>query len=147
MNENKIKLIAIVLLCTTITSGALAINYRYNYSKMRDDYQATLKDLENFTINVNIKIDYGNGTIKWYNNTRVQIGATLLDVTDSVFDIEYQTSDYGSFVTSINEIDQDSTHYWIWNYYEDGWNMGPVGADQYILHEGQIIGWSYTSFQ
>lgn len=147
MNESNVKLIALVLLCTTITSGVLAINYRYNYTKIRDDYETTLKELEDFTINVNIMIDYGNGTINWYNNTRVQIGANLLELTDSIFDIEYQTSEYGSFVTSVNTIEQDSTHYWIWNYYEDGWEMGPVGADQYILHEGHVIGWSYTSFQ
>lgn len=147
MNEGKIKLVALVFLCTTITSSALALNYHYNYTKVRDDYQATLKDLEDFTIRVNIMIDYGNGSINWHNNSRVQIGANLLDLTNSLFDIEYQTSDYGSFVTSINGVDQDSGHFWIWMFFEDGWEMGPVGADQYLLHEGYVIGWYYTSFQ
>lgn len=147
MNENTYRLIALALLCTTIASGALALNYNYKYNTLEKDYQTVLQELDDFTALVNIKVDYGNGTIAWYNNTRIQTGSSLLNATGLAANIEYQTSDFGSFITSVNGVQQDSTHFWIWNYYDGAWEMGPVGADQYSLHDGDVVGWTYTSFQ
>jgi hypothetical protein len=146
MNEKTYKLIAVVLLCTTIGAGALAINYNFQLKELEEDYQIVLKELEDFSALVNIMVDFGNGTVIWYNDTRIQTGASVLDATLIAVEADYQTSDFGSFVTSINGKEQDSTHFWIWSVYEDEWGMGPVGADQYNLHDGDIIGWTYTVF-
>jgi len=147
MNENTYKLLAVAFLCTTIAASALALNYNYKYTVLETDYQVVLGELADFTALVDIMIDYGNGTIVWYNETRIQTGADLMESTGLACDIEYQTSDFGSYITKINGVEQDSAHFWLWNYYEEGWQMGPVGADQYSLHDGDIVGWTYTSFQ
>jgi len=146
MNENTYKLIAAALLCTTIAAGALALNYNYQLSALEEDYQIVLSELEDFTAQVDIMIDYGNGTVQWYNDTRIQTGASVLDATVLACGAEYQTSDFGSFVTSVNSLEQDSTHFWMWSTYDDGWEVGMVGADQYNIYDGDIIGWTYTSF-
>ncbi len=147
MNENTYKLLAAAFLCTTIAASALALNYNYKYTTLEEDYQTVLGELEDFTALVDIMVDYGNGTIVWFNDTRIQTGENLLQATGLVCDIEYQTSDFGSFITSVNGLEQDATHFWIWNLYEDEWTMGPVGADQYSLHDGDVVGWTYTSYQ
>ena len=146
MNENTYKLMAVALLCTTIAAGALAVNYNYQLRALDEDYQAVIEELEDFTTQVDIMIDYGNGTVQWYNDTRIQTGASVLDATVLACDIEFQISDFGSFVTAINGVEQDASHFWIWSFYDDEWGMGPVGADQYNIHDGDIIGWTYTSF-
>ena len=147
MNENTYKLMAVALLCTTIAAGALAVNYNYQLRALDEDYQIVLEDLEDFTAQVDIMIDYGNETIVWYNDTRIQVGASVLDATIVACETEYQTSDFGSFVTTVNGLEQDASHFWIWSIHENEWTMGPVGADQYSIHDGDVIGWTYTSFQ
>ena len=146
MNENTYKLMAVALLCTTIAAGALAVNYNYQLRALDEDYQAVIEELEDFTAQVDIMIDYGNGTVQWYNDTRIQTSASVLDATVLACDVEYQTSDFGSFVTTVNGVEQDASHFWIWSFYDDGWEVGMVGADQYNIHDGDIIGWTYTSF-
>lgn len=147
MNENTYKLAAVAFLCTTIAAGALALNFNYQLSALQDDYQAVLDELEDLTVQVDIMIDYGDGEIAWFNDTRIPLGSNLLDATGIACEIEYQTSDFGSFITSINGVEQDASHFWLWSFYEDGWEMGPVGADQYTLHDGDVVGWTYTSFE
>lgn len=147
MNENLLKLIAVALLCTTIAAGAFAVNNYYKYTILEENYQKILIELDEFTALIDIMIDYSNGTIVWYNDTRIQIGASLLNATDIACNIEVQTSNFGSFVTSVNGVNQDGSHFWIWSVYEDEWSMGPVGADQFSLHDGDIVGWKYSSFQ
>ena len=147
MNDSTLKLIVAALLCTTIATGALAVNYNYKYNALEKDYQKVLVELEDFTALVDILIDYSNGTIVWYNDTRIQTGASLLDATDIACDIEVQISDFGVFITSVNGVKQDAINFWIWSIYEDEWSMGPVGADQFSLHDGDIVGWTFTSFK
>lgn len=147
MNENILKIVAAALLCTTIAAGGFALNYYYKNTVLESSYQKLLVELEEFTALVDIMIDYTNGTVIWYNETRIHIGASLLNATEIVCDIKVQSTNFGSFVTSVNGVSQDANHFWIWSIYEDEWSMGPVGADQYTLQDGDIVGWIYTSFQ
>ena len=64
MNENNYKLMAVVLLCSTIAAGALTVYYNYKLGSLGDDYNKMLEELENFTVQVNIMIDYGDGNIE-----------------------------------------------------------------------------------
>lgn len=147
MNENTYKLAAIVFLCTTIAAGALALNYQYQYTQLEKDYELLSGELSDYTLQVDLMIDYGNGTVEWYNDTRIQAGANLWDLTLETCDVEYEQYDFGPFITSINDIASDDSHYWSWYNVEDGdWAMGMVGADQYNLHDGYVVGWIYTGF-
>jgi len=147
IDENTYKLVAVILLCTSIASGALAVNYNYKLRQLDEGYQTTLEELEKFTVEVDLLIDYGNGSLVWYNDTRVKMGASLLNATVDTLAVDYQTLEYGAFVTSINGLEQDDSHFWVWSYYDGGWKTGSVGADQHVLHDGDIVGWTYTSFQ
>jgi Domain of unknown function (DUF4430) len=145
MNENTYKLISVALLCTTIAASAFAVYNNFQFNELEKDYAAVLSELEDFTAQVDLMIDYGNGTVTWYNDTRIQSGSSVLDATVVVCGAEYQTSDFGAFITSVNGVQPDSSHFWMWSTYEDGWEVGMVGADQYNIHDGDIIRWTYTS--
>ena len=146
MSEKNLKIAAAVLLCAAITAGAYALQYRHQAATLRLDYERTLKELEDFTALVNIKIDYGNETT-WYNDTRVSLGTSLLNATGKLVEVEAQESELGSFVTSLGGVVGDSSHYWMWSIYDGGWEMGPVGADQWTLHDGDVVAWTYTAFR
>jgi hypothetical protein len=97
-------------------------------------------------IHVNIIIDYGNQTIKWYNQTPASPGTTLFEVTRKIADIEYSywpTMEPGHIlVTSINNY---TAGYWIWYYWDETkseWVFGPVGCDAWILTDEGIYKWA-----
>jgi len=141
--------VAAALLCTTIAASYAAINYHSQVESYKKNYEALLEDLEGLTILVNIKIDYGNGTVAWYNETRVPLDSTLLTATQIVASVEYSTSEYGAFVNKINGVGEDPDTYWLWSYWDPdkrSWEFGPVGADQWVLHNGDTVSWTYTTF-
>lgn len=100
-------------------------------------------ELNSLTILVNLKLDYGNGTISWYNNTRVPVGTTLFNATDRIADVEYTVFEIGVFVDSINGVGDKPGRWWLWYYYDNEWKYGPVGSNQWILHDGDIVSWIY----
>jgi len=113
------------------------------------------KELEGFVgeisaIHVSLCIDYGNQTIKWYNNIASSFGATLFDLTRKVASVEYSywaTMEPGHIlVTSINNYAEG---YWLWYYWDDTkneWVFGPVGCDAWILKDNGIYKWICSSY-
>lgn len=141
--------IAGVLLCTTLAASLFAFNYYNQAEAYRRSYEALLKDLERFTILVNLKIDYGNGSLVWYNNTRLPLDSNLLNATKRVAEVEYIIGDYGAFVTRINKVGGEPNRFWLWFYFDPGkgeWIYGPVACDRWRLSNGSIVAWIYTSF-
>jgi len=141
--------VAATLLCTTIAASYAAINFYYQVRFYEKDYQVLLEDLEGLTILINMKIDYGNGTVVWYNDTRVPLSSTLLTATQILTSVDYSTSELGVFVNEINGVGEDPKTYWIWNYWDPdkgSWEFGPVGCDQWVLHDEDTLSWTYTTF-
>ncbi|MGD2201310.1 MAG: hypothetical protein PVJ38_06755 [Candidatus Bathyarchaeota archaeon] len=137
------------LLCTTIAASYLALNYRTENTRLKEDYQAVLEDVEELTVTVDMKLDYGNGTVQWYNATRVPLEADLLKATQLIAEIEYTTGDLGALVNEINGVEGDPNNFWIWHYYDEdtsSWEYGPTGCNAWILHDGDIVAWVYSSF-
>jgi hypothetical protein len=146
MNSSSFKWISAGLLCTTLVMGMTSLYLYTQIETLQAENQRTLNELDKFTMEVNIKIDYGNGSMRWYNNTRVNVGDRLLNATGDVVNVSSSQSSLGAFINSINNVGGDPNHWWIWWYYDNGWKQGPVGADQWILHEGDIVSWIYTGF-
>lgn len=151
MDETSYKWIAAGLLCTTIVAGAAALYYLNENQRLKASYEETIDELqsyvEEYTIQVDILIDYGNETTVWYNDTRVNIRGSLLNATSTVSSVEHSTSEWGVFVNAINGVGGEANKFWLWNYYEGGWQPGMVGADQWILQNGDIVSWIYISFE
>jgi hypothetical protein len=144
LNNQNLKLIALALLCTTIITGSYSIFLQSQINEIKDDNRKTLEELNKFTSKIDLMIDYGNGTQVWYNDTRIVPGESLLNITMEIAKVEFTMSEFGAFINSINGVEGTQNNFWIWNYYEDGWNMGMTGADKKYLHEGDIVSWEYT---
>ncbi len=146
MSESTYKWAAALLLCTTIASGAAALYLNNRLNALETDYDRTLSELEEFTATVDVKIDYGNGTVAWFNGTRIGAGESLLNATRRVAEIDYTMYEFGVFLNTVNGVGGDPDKYWLWSYIDDGWQSGMVGADQWRLHDGDTVAWTYTGF-
>lgn len=148
MNVNW-KWLSALLFCTSISVGGLSIYYYNQLESVSKNYETVLRDIEALTILVDIKLDYGNNTITWFNDTRMPLGSSLLNATKMIAKVDITETDFGVFIESINGVGGGNDKFWIWNYYDSilgEWAYGPVGADQWILHEKDKVSWSYTSF-
>lgn len=137
------------LLCTTLAASYMALNYQAQKARLQEDYEDLLQDVEDLTITINLKIDYGGGNVTWHNATRVPLDANLLTATRLLFDVDYTTSDFGAFVNEIDDVGGDADAYWLWHYLDEdtgNWEYGPSGADLWVLHNGDTVSWIYTTF-
>ena len=145
--------IAAGLLCTNIITGYLYLYEHHKYDKLQTEYIILEKavadaqgNLKGLTILINIKIEYGDSE-DWYNSTRIPINSNLLEATQFVVEVNYSQREYGAIVNSINKVGGDPNNFWAWKYYDnDNWQNGPIGADSWILHDGDIVSWVYTRF-
>ncbi|MEM1515707.1 MAG: DUF4430 domain-containing protein [Candidatus Bathyarchaeia archaeon] len=139
--------VSLGLLCLLIVAASLA-TYYYNESVyFKGLYEKASSDLKKMTMKVNICIDYGNGTVVWYNSTSVPRETNFLMATKIIAEVEgIEYPGMGTFVTSINGVKNEGGRYWMWYVWvpEKGdWELGPVASDKYILHEDDTIMWRY----
>ena len=147
---------AAALLCTTIVSSYVAVSLQSQVKELQTEYDDLLEDVESLqgnlddlTIQISMKIDYGNGTVAWHNDTRVPLNANLLTATKIISAIEYSTGAFGAFVEEIDGVGGDPGTYWLWNYYDQdsgSWEYGPVASDAWVLHNGDVVSWVYSGF-
>jgi len=138
------------LLISTILTGYYALDYQNRLNSLQADYDTLYESvsamqgsLDDLTILVDLKIDYGD-TIVWYNETRVPLNSKLLDAMELLLPLNYTTSDFGVMINEINSVGGDSSSFWLWYYYDNGWQFSFEGVQQYTLKDGDIIMWEYT---
>ena len=138
------------LLISTILTGYYALYYQNRLNSLQADYDTLYESvsamqgsLDDLTILVDLKIDYGD-TIVWYNETRVPLNSKLLDAMELLLPLNYTTSDFGVMINEINSVGGDSSYFWLWYYYDNGWQFSFEGVQQYTLKDGDIIMWEYT---
>ena len=140
---------AAALLCSTLVTSYTTVYYYNEADAYKRNNDSLLRDLEDLPMLVNLKIDYGNGTVVWYNNTKVPVDAMLLTATKMVASVDYSISELGAFINKINSVGEDPNRFWLWSYLDqdtESWILGPVGCNQWTLHNGDIVSWTYTAF-
>ncbi len=134
---------------TTIVAAYSSVYFYTQAQSYRDSYDKLSSDLAGLTMRVSLRLDFGNGTVRWFNGTRVPLNSTVLTATKLTVPTDYSESDLGAFVTVISGLSGDAHHYWGWSYWDTtsgSWVMGPVGSDSWVLHDGDMFSWAYTSF-
>jgi len=138
----------------TIDFNEMLIKYGKLHSEIVvKAYSGVMGTLE---LKVDLCIDYGNGTVIWFNATSMPVGSSLFDLVQKEAEVNYDyyaTMEPGHIlVTSINGLEQNylTSQYWFWYYWdtETGkWIHGPVGCDGWKLEANGIYEWTYESFQ
>lgn len=103
-------------------------------------------------IRVNLCIDYGNGTVTWYN-VSTSPGMTLFDITKNLTDVDYGYYEWMEpghvLVNSINGVAPSGDKYWFWYYWDEAkgeWVFGQIGCDAWILSNNGTYRWIYKTF-
>ena len=136
---------SLVLVWAIIGSGIAAANFvQYNnlqtsYSNLENQYT----ELTNDKIFVDIGFSYGNGTIRWVNNTVIPQNTTVWTLTHLTADsINFTQYAFGPFITMLDGFYSNSSHYW--TYYVNG-EYALVGVDQNEVLTGDIVLWVFSS--
>lgn len=142
--------LSVILLILVVLLGALSVYFYLESAEMRSRCNYLLTELKSVSLEVDLLIDYGNGSMVWHNKTVLPIGASLLNATLKVSrSVEYIGSDMGVFVNGIDGVGTKIVkkgYYWLWWRFdkEKGeWVLGETGADQYIVKRGEVLAWLY----
>ena len=157
--------IALAMLVWAICGSALAGYYFTQYNVYRNEYAALVAGfnslsqtmgnlsnmMESLSLRVNLLINYGNGTLVWYNDTALPVGSTAFTAVMGVAKVEYK--DYGQelgiLVTSVNGLASNSSQGWFYWYMTTSnstWVSPEYSCAKYILHRGDTISFAYESF-
>jgi len=142
--------VTLALLVWSMAATGFAGYYYTQYTNVKKAFEES----ESLIIQIDILMDYGNGTRIWHNQTMLVAGSTVFDALLTITnDVQFQTSAFGVFVTSINGVEnvaEDTTGFaWLWYYWDaekSEWTSGPVGADQYVLNPDGVIAWCYEGY-
>lgn len=145
-----VSVLSATLLALLILVSGIAVYFYFDSVEAKRRYNTLLSELEGVALEVNLLIDYGNGSMVWHNKTLLPIGATLLNATSKVSSsVEYIGSDIGAFVTGIDGVGTKIVkkgHYWLWWRFDktqSEWVLGETAADRYILQRGDTLAWVY----
>ena len=73
--------VSLFLIGTTIIASSFSVYYYLLYSDAKEQYEQTLSSLRSSTYEVNIMVEFANGTRIWHNNTVIPIGWSLFNAT------------------------------------------------------------------
>jgi len=99
---------------------------------------------------VDVLLDYGNGTVQWYENVDLIGVASVFKATKAVAFLNYSLWGDDIFIDAINGLWNNYAAnyfwlYWYWNFTSMSWNSGPVACNKYLLSDGDIVAWYYET--
>ncbi|MCX8169153.1 MAG: DUF4430 domain-containing protein [Candidatus Methanomethylicia archaeon] len=117
--------------------------------QLRDEI-VKLHKLIGGTISVKILVDYGNGSRRWYNDTKISMGGSVFEALKNIVKVEYKEYPFGVFIEAIGGVYNDPRKmmYWMWWRWDSDrkmWILGEVACDKYIPVSGEIFAWKYTN--
>ena len=141
---------AMVLAVWAIVASLAAAYYYGLYTETR----ATFEQLRSLAIDVNLLIDYGNGTMRWHNQTVIAGSTTFEALLTATKKVEYKTSAYGVFVSSIDGVSNvaetpTSGRAWLWYWWNatsSRWTDLLKASDIHILKPNDSVAWRYESY-
>jgi hypothetical protein len=144
----------LIFLIWAVAASGLAVSYYQTSLNQATTISNLQSVVTNTAMQVSIGIDYGNGTVSWYNNTYVPVGVNALNATRMVANVAATyVASYGEYyVTGINGVNGTVTSpasgtYWAISTWENGTSTPlTVGADQYIMTHGDILIWTFESY-
>jgi type II secretory pathway pseudopilin PulG len=135
------------------TSTPAYVNASLALSSLWNSYQQLSSTIGKraLTYSVHLLIDFGNGTLRWYNDTSIQPGwngyvATLVLLKGNVQAVWYPQ--YGEhFVTGVDGVPQRSTASWFfWDHSGGQWALAQTGADGLRVNNGTSIAWTLCGY-
>jgi hypothetical protein len=145
-------IIAILIGIIVIVSG-LAASYYFQYNQAESQNKTYVSQLHKLNVKYvsKVTIDYGNGTVQWFNDTNVQPGWNLYTLTLLVTNgnVNATCCEFGShFVQGIGGVQNTNTKDWfLWTFNSTAlWQTAPVGPDEITVENNTVFAWTYCGF-
>jgi len=133
--ENKWILVVLVMLCWALAASFMTGYYYFQYTDLSTKVKERI-------ISSNFGINYGNGTILWFNETKINAGSTLLDLTILLVSVNYTETSLGASINAIDRVPNSYPEYWMWwSHSSYGWTFGPVACDKYVVGDNETMLW------
>ncbi|MFX0067908.1 MAG: DUF4430 domain-containing protein [Promethearchaeota archaeon] len=143
--SQKAWMVSAVLLLTAIGLATTTVYYYTQFDYYQRSFNAFITDY----ISADVKIDYGNGTDVWYNDTIVLRNSSIFNLTLAIADVNYtHYPGMGIFVNGINNVTNhqvNATSGYAWIYYVNGLPAG-VGSDRYMVALDDFIEWRFEFY-
>jgi hypothetical protein len=76
------------------------------------------------------------------NETRINAGSTLFDLTTLAFSVNYTKSLSGFSINAIDSVPNSEGKYWLWwSHSSYGWTFGQVASDKYVIGQNETVAW------
>jgi|TARA_B100001971_G_scaffold113391_1_gene104358 hypothetical protein len=149
------KMVALVFVAVSVLLGLTSLLLYGNLVATEERYDDTIESLDKISFSMDILFNYGNGTLVWYNDTRLPIGVNFYNVTvlvsDGRLDATYYPEYRSHFISSINGVgvaDDPDKLYWAWIawFFDEGlgeWIHYDVSVDLVYPKEGDILAWYF----
>ena len=153
--KNKSLVIIGFLLAWAIATTATTVIY---YGEYQNIYNQYVKMKTGF-IHIDYALNYGNGTIVWYNNTKFQNGTTvytaLLYIANSV---NATVGAFGVYVKGINGVNENANDSWMYAINRNdtnvkawvsvgSWYYPGVSASNLVLKNGDKVVWIFYNWK
>ncbi|RLF18156.1 MAG: hypothetical protein DRZ82_08760 [Thermoprotei archaeon] len=147
-----------ITIAWALTTTVLSAYFYQEVKRMTKLCNELKSEYEEKLILVDIVINYGNGTIKWYNDTVLLRGSTAFDAVRRIADVNWTKGAYGVFIIAIDDVYGNATHGWVFAIYGrketswgsttkvDGWYYPGVSVDKVVLKNNDIIGFLYYNW-
>lgn len=144
-----------ILLAWAISMTATTVIYYNEFQKYYERYTSISYEF----IYVDFGINYGNGTIVWYNNTKFQNGTTVyLALLFVAEEVNSTATPFGVYVKGINGVNENINDSWMFAinrndsnvkawYKVNNWFYPGVGADSLTLKNGDKVIWVYFNWR
>lgn len=105
-------------------------------------YQSTTPDTGEDQIQVSLTLEKPNETVS--EQVDVAVNSTVFDAVNQTYPVEYTEYDFGYFITSIDGLEQNDTHSWL--YYVNN-ESATKAVNNYVLNETDNVTFRYTANQ
>ena len=144
-----------ILFAWAFTASMVAMIYYSEYNYVYQKYVESGSQ----TIIVDIGINYGNGTLVWYNDTKILKGMSayeaLLLVSETV---NATTSPFGVYVKGINGVNENANDSWVYAINRNdsdvkawiqvgNWYYPGVSSDRLTLKDGDAVVWLFYNWR
>jgi len=148
MKTNMWAIISVIFLVWAVGASTMAASY-FQTTQSQQKTIASLEALiDEVSIRASIAINYGNGTVVWYNDTALPIGINLFNATQKIANLTYYTST-DIYVTGVNGVMENplSGQYWVYQIWTNGtWEIDwSTTVTTFIVGHNQVVRWTlYT---
>lgn len=147
--------VIVALIAALLVSSTIAGLYLLKYDQAEENANTYLDELNQaaaskvFSATTDILLDFGNGTLRWFNDTQVQPGWNVYIATVVITKGNMNATWYPQYgehlINGIDGVQNTASSSWFLFSYNSTthWQVAQEGADDLSVYNGTVFAWDY----